>query len=51
VSGIDSAVPLRIKEDMTFLSDPGPRGDWWDTVKYDPQMDRNIETFQHWIRR
>lgn len=51
VSGIDSAVPLRVKDEFTFKSDPGPRGDWWDTVEYNPQMDRNIEIYQSWIRR
>lgn len=49
VSGIDSAVPLRVTENLTFLSDPGPRGDWWDTVEHTQQMDDNIETFKKWI--
>jgi len=51
VAGIDSAVPLRVKDDFTFWSDPGPRGDWWDTVTYNSQMDKNIETFKNWIRK
>lgn len=40
VLGIDSAVPLRlgsqgkeIKDRAINFVDPGPRGDWWDTVK------------------
>lgn len=51
VAGIDSAVPLRVKEPLTFMSDPGPRGDWWDTVQYSAMMDYNIETYQRWIRK
>lgn len=51
VEGIDSAVPLRINDAITFLSDPGPRGDWWNTVKFSPQMNENIDTYRRWIRR
>jgi hypothetical protein len=51
VEGIDSAVPLRIQEPITFTSDPGKRGDWWDTVQHTPRMDENIATYKQWIRR
>lgn len=51
VEGIDSAVPMRIKGPIQFDSDPGPRGDWWDTVEFDPIMDHNISTYKQWIRR
>lgn len=51
VEGIDSAVPLRIEDDITFLSDPGKRGDWWEMCIHSEQMDKNIATYKQWIRR
>jgi len=51
VEGIDSAVPLRCRDPITFNSDPGPRGTWWEDVEYSPQMDNNISVYRKWIRR
>lgn len=51
VEGIDSAVPLRVKDQLTFQSNPGKRGDWWDTAVYTRMMDDNIAIYKQWIRR
>jgi hypothetical protein len=51
VEGIDSAVPLRVTDRISFGSDPGPRGDWWATVQYTEIMDGNIAEYKRWIRR
>lgn len=54
VEGIDSAVPLRaasLGEPISLSLDLPPRGNWWDTVVYEPMMDTNIETYKRWIRR
>lgn len=51
VEGIDSAVPLRVTDQLTFLSDPGKRGDWWETAQHTRQMDDNIAIYKQWIRR
>lgn len=54
VEGIDSAVPLRaasLGKEMSFDLDMPPRHDWWDTVEFIPEMDKNIEKYRGWIRR
>lgn len=54
VIGIDSAVPLRAaseNKEMSLSLQIGPRGSWWDTCKFVPQMDVNINLYQKWIGR
>lgn len=44
--GIDSAVPLRAASQgikFSLHADPGPRGDWWDTCRFMPEMIDNIK--------
>lgn len=50
VAGIDSAVPLRVAQ-MSMALETDPRGDWWDTCTFNPQMDTNIALYRQWIRR
>lgn len=38
VQSIDSASPLRLDDADYIFANPGPRGDWWDTCKFDPEM-------------
>lgn len=38
VESIDSTVPLRLETKMILSEDAGPRGDWWETVKFDRSM-------------
>lgn len=52
ISGIDSAVPLRVvNQDVEFsLSMQVPRrGDWWDSATYTDSMEYNIKQFRRWI--
>lgn len=54
VSGIDSAVPVRavsqeIDISMVAFSDMPPRGDWWNTVKYDPYMAKAVARVRRWF--
>lgn len=43
VDTIDSAVPLRTLENFGLQSNPGPRGDWWETAEFTPQMRINVD--------
>lgn len=38
VKSIDSASPLRLTKDQSIFEDPGPRGNWWSKVEFDPYM-------------
>lgn len=43
VSGIDSAVPLRMKDAFSVHADPGPRPEFWfNKATYTPQVTANI---------
>lgn len=56
VTGIDSAVPLRIADagmKMSMIPDDlGPRGDWWDrvTIERAKEMADACNQFRKWIR-
>lgn len=46
VSSIDSAVPLRLGtqgKPFGIFSDPGKRGNWWETCRYTPYVGNNIQ--------
>lgn len=49
VQSIDSAVPLRLESPMIFSEDAGPRGDWWEMVKFDPSMIERCQLIDKYI--
>lgn len=51
VQSIDSAVPLRMKTDYPLSEKIGPRGDWWETAKFDPKMIDNCRKIDELITR
>ena len=55
ISGIDSAVPLRLgtlDQNLGYpITDPGPRGDWWETVTITPQILTNVLEMRRRIER
>jgi hypothetical protein len=55
VHGIDSAVPIRavtqgIPMRMNRFAEMPPRGDWWESAKYDPNMVLALNTARQWFR-
>ena len=52
IEGIDSAVPLRMQEDIRQVQsfiDPGPRGDWWETCEFTDHMFHQILEARHML--
>lgn len=51
VMSIDSAVPLRASVDAILSGHVGPRGNWWETAKFEPDMIDNCRKINSMISK
>lgn len=49
ITSVDSAVPLRYSKPLSLVKPIPPRGDWWETAKYTPQVLENLKIARRWF--